>query len=449
MAKNPVLTVIDGWKSILTGFGVSGKDKLYDFLTQWDRPIENYLENDYAGDDVTGRLIDEIPNEGTRSWTEIIGATSEQEKLITNLENKLDVIHKHRHAWVWSRLYGGSVILINTNVDSADLAKPLNLKSEGGEIKALTVLHRFELQPDSSSITSDIASSNFGLPEFYQLTSSVGNTSSIITKIHYSRLIRFDGSLLPRQKFRENNYWHDSFITKCRESIRNYNVAHMSSVAAAVDFSVPVIKMKNLADIVYAGKKDVIESRVHTMNMCKSMMRMILLDESETLEYLTRTVTGLPELVSKAEDRLVMSTKMPRTKILGESPKGLQGDGKSEDRQWYDLVSQERERVIEKPYTKLFNLFLEQLKLPTTISYKFKPLWQQSDQEKATTYKTYAEADQIYLANGVISQATVQESRFGGDEFGTEITLTASDKDIELEEETPKEEKPTPNGEQS
>lgn len=421
----------DGWSSILSGMGVKGRDKNLDFNAVWERASEADLENSYSSDDVCGRIVDEICEDGTRSWSEYLNCDDDQEAALQALENKLDCRIKFREGWRWSRLYGGAAIIVNTNLKIDEMNRPLNLKTEGGEIVSLTVVNSFELIPaDGLNLTIDVSSTNYGLPDMYKLQSRVGQ-KNVVTLIHHSRVFRFEGKPLPRLRFRLNRYWHDSVLTKSMGAIRNYNIAHDSAALTASDFSVPVIKMKGLADMVRAGKGQLVQDRLNIIKTTKSMLSMVLIDESEELDHLTRSVSGLSEIIKATQDRLVMSTKMPRTKILGESPGGLGSNGNSEDRSWYDLVEAERGRVIDPPYTRLFNLLLEQLGLPQTISYKFSTLWQQSDKEKADAYKVFAEADHIYLQDGVVSQKTVQESRFGGELFGTEINLSDDDKIVD------------------
>lgn len=422
---------VDGWISMLTGLGDQARDKLTSFIARWTKKNQTDLEDAYAGDDVTGRFVDEIPNDGTRRWIKLKGASPEQEKAYNELEDRLEVISKFRLAWKWSRLNGGGLLLVNTNIRPQEMFTPLNLEREGGLITSLVVFASEELQADTSKIISDVSNADFGLPEFYRLVSSVDN-ASLNTVIHHSRFIRIEGAELPRKKFKANGYFSDSMITKSEEAIRNYVVAHSSIAQTIVDFSVPVIKIHGLADLVSADKLKPLQDRISIMNMSKSMLRMILIDDTETLEHLTRNITGLPEAVNKTESRLVMSTRMPRWKILGEQAGGISGNGEAEERSWYGLVSSERERVIKKPWTRFFILMLQHLKLPPNMSYEFCNLWEESSTEKATNRKANAETDKIYLEAGVLSPQTVQESRFGGEEYGTDIELGPDDADPNL-----------------
>ena len=92
-------------------------------------------------------------------------------------------------------------------------------------------------------------------------------------------------------------------------------------------------------------------------------------------------------------DALVRATDMPRTIILGEAPGGLNVSGESELRAWYDFVASQQPQKLTPPINRLLEVIFairsnKNETVPTEWTIEYAPLWQPSEQEKATTAKT-------------------------------------------------------------
>jgi phage-related protein (TIGR01555 family) len=417
----------DGWMNVLTGLGRANRDKAKMSYAQWDRPIERDLEEVYAADDVARNLVDDLPNEGTREWIEFVHENANIKKAFQDMFDLWDIRGKFRTAWSWSRLHGGAGLWLVTDADALQVQEPLDLDqiaSEGG-LKSIVVFSRWELV--AKDIDANPASPTYGLPKTYSLSPRFGTGNTSLT-IHASRILRFEGLPLPRQLFINNNYWGDSVLTGAIESIKNYNNANLYMVNALCDFSVPVMKLKNLANLFAAGQESVVQNRLASMNMCRSTLRMIALDEEEDFQYVNRSMASIPESVEKAAERLVVASKMPRTRILGESSKGLGNGGEADERKWFDFVRNQQEQVLSQPLEKLLRAIMLSPGSPTggqvddELSWKFKSLWQQTNNEKAELYGKVATADAIYLDRGVISPVDVAK-RFGEDDFSADLVV--------------------------
>jgi hypothetical protein len=60
---------------------------------------------------------------------------------------------------------------------------------------------------------------------------------------------------------------------------------------------------------------------------------------------------------------------------------------------------------------------------PDNWTVSFPPLWQPTEQERATTRKMVAETDAIYYDMGVVTSSEVRSSRFGSDEYSSETVI--------------------------
>jgi hypothetical protein len=320
--------------------------------------------------------------------------------------------------------------------DGMDPSEPV-LQDRIGEIKSLTTLSRYELTPDV--INSDLDSPHFGHPEIYSLQTSQ-ETDFDQKYIHHSRILRFDGVILPRRLRLQNQYWGDSVFTRTINAIKNYNSANDSAVSALQDFSVGVFQIKNLASLIASGQEDIVRQRLELVNYSKSVIKSIVLDMEEKFEHQSKSLSGVPEVMKQASLRLVVASGMPHTKMLGESPSGLGADGQSEERGWYDYVKTQQRNVLRPRIDTLLRYIFLSKRGPTggitpdKWSYEFNPLWQMSDSDQAKMEYVIAQKDGIYIQNGVCDPDEIARSRFGGEKFSSDtvIDLEARAKDNPL-----------------
>lgn len=423
----------DGFVNLLTGMGLKSKDKGRNTRANWEILNEIDAEYLYAGSSMAAKIVDELPEEACREWIEVKGLDTSTLKDINDELDRLKVKEKMQEAWSMARLYGGSALFIGT--DAADYSEPLDL-NRVTRLKFLTPLSKWELTP--SRIQGHIASTEFQQPEMYRLSVTGGGKESIAInnqEIHHTRLIRFDGAYLPKRLYITNNYWHDSVLSRLLEPIRGYENAHSSSVASLIDFDTPVLKIANLAEMFAAGQEGVVNSRMESLDLCKSVIRTMIIDKEEEFDHVGRQLNGVEGLVNKAEDRLVAATNYPRTKLLGDSPKGLQSSGKSEQSQWYDFVAGQQEKHLRVAIDRFFSVLLRSKMGPTrgqypkSFTWDFRSLWQMSDEQKSEIYKRTAEADAVYLDRGVIDANDIQKNRFKPDGFAVDMALDTEEPD--------------------
>ncbi len=437
MNRTVTRIIHDGWVNILTGLGVLNKDKRTGARIEFATLKEVEVEALYAGDDVARKYVNIIPCESFRKGYEIVGL---DEKILSNLTDtikKLQINEKFLLAFTWARMYGGSAILIGVSDGEEDLSEPLNITSIK-EINSLTVLHRWELQTNSTTIEKDISNPNFGLPNLYQLQSNRANVDQSQVNIHHTRLIRFDGALLPTRLFEQNEYWHDSILTAFFNPLRNFNLAHDTLPNIIQEFGQGILKMKDVADLLAAGKETDVINRLAAFDLGKTAYKTAVIDETEDYQQISKTLTGLKDTMSEINRRLVVSTNMPHTIILGDSPTGgLNGKGVSEKGDFFDLIASQQNTILRPRLERIINLiFLQQQGpagglIPDNWNISFIPLKEMDRKEEAEIHKIQAESDKIYLENAVLGPDEVALSRFSQPTFSvqTEIDVKVREDD--------------------
>jgi phage-related protein (TIGR01555 family) len=427
-------TVMDGWFNVITGLGTLQKDKRLGAEVEYSGLKEKEVEQLYAADDVAASLVDILPEDAVREWIKFEFDT-ELGKAIEDYLDDLKLSENLEVGWKWGRLYGGSAILINID-DSQDLSLPLDL-NRIRQIFSFVPLTRYELKP--VKIEDDLTSHNFGKPILYEFNSRrnvISGKGSKNRLIHHTRLIRFDGVQLPLGLHIANQHWGDSVLTRTYNAIRNYNTSNDAVATVLQEFNTGVLKIKNLAEMLAQGENASVQQRFEIISLAKSVCRAIVIDgESESYDNISASVSGIPDMLRTISQRLVVASRMPHTKILGESPSGLGATGESEIREWYDFVSRQQELILRPKIHKVLQIVFAARqgpssgKEPETWSFEFSPLWQKSDKELAEIRKMQAETDEIYIRSQVVDPDEVAISRFGSNKYSVDTTI-----DIEARE---------------
>lgn len=435
----------DGWKNLVTGLGTVRDKRIGGQVTAPIILDHSTLDAMYAGDDIVGTIIDLPAQEMVREWItmNVEAETSDPESDTAIAKDtmvalgKLGAQAKFGSALSWARLHGGSVILLGVD-DGQDPSEPLDV-SRIQTFEWMTVLDRWDVQVEQRY--GDPFSPKFGEPELYRVVTSATHTTGLVDTrgqplsggmgiVHESRVLRFDGVLTTRRRKIDLGGWCDSVITRLWEVVRDFQAAWGGASHLLSDFSQGIFKMKGLAEMLAADEEDLVLQRMMLLDLARSMVRAIPVDaDNESFERTTTPVTGLPDLLDRFAGRLSAAARIPVTLMMGESPSGLNATGDSDIRNFYDRIKSEQERYLREPLSRVIEyLFLAKDgptngREPKGWGFVFDPLWQPTEGEQATTRKTVAEADLIYLDTGVVSPEEVAESRYGGDSYSAETSL--------------------------
>jgi phage-related protein (TIGR01555 family) len=428
--------MMDGWANILTGLGIKGRDRRMSAHIRWSPMMREEQEEIYAADGIAKKIIDTIPDEAMEKGYKITGLDPKQLKFLLARLQELRFDERFNEAWKNDRMHGGGGIFKVCEDGGMETRMP------DRKLLALNVMTRWDLWIWATNIIGDVTNSRFGEPEAYQLQISEGQ-KTYSQPIHWTRIVRFPGTYLPRQLRKLNNYWGDSELNRLKNAIRNYSTAHDAIAASIEDFSIPVMKITGLHQLVASNSDQTVIKRLEIANMAKSIARTIILDaEKEEFTHATRQVTGLADLMDKVEGRLVTETNMPKTKLFGTSPKGLGGEGGHEEVNWYDYVKAQQQTYLKPRMIEVIRHIVKtEMKNvdPSTVDIEFNPLWQMDEKEQASVRYQTAQADQIYIQNQVLDPTEVAKSRFGSGKYSIDTTI-----DMDMREPSGALERPDP-----
>ncbi|RLC38017.1 hypothetical protein DRH27_03270, partial [Candidatus Falkowbacteria bacterium] len=321
-----------------------------------------------------------------------------------------------------------------------DFTEPLD-EERIDSIDFLRVYNRFELFLNNSNLYDDITSDKFGEPELYEVRPLTGGESY---EVHESRLLRFDGNLIPDDLLQEQEFWSDSVYQSVYDRLRGLDTTYGNVEQIISEFTIAKLTIDNLQNQLDNGKENMIMKRLHILDMAKNLLNTILLDKEEEFERVTASLAGLEEAVNKLERAYSGVTGIPSTLLFGENPKGLNagGEASSQIRLYYDNISARQEEKYQEQTERLVYLIMKSKKGPTKgqvvedWAVEFNPLWQMSEKELAEVKKLNAETDKIYWEIEAVTADEITMSRFvNAGEYSTDTTISESHiKEIEERE---------------
>lgn len=436
----------DGWKNIITGLGTA-RDKrtgtqIAPALVQGSRDeFDAWYASDHTAAKIARLPAREMTREGITlqvddsvEGEEVKTEASVGDKLITAKQvmqafDDLSVMGRITEALVWARVHGGSLIYMSVE-DGSDRTEPLDLNNIK-EFKFLKVYDRWECEIERV-VEGDLDEERNGEPDEYKITPDPQHSTDMTDGflVHASRVIRLDGVRTSHRRMQLNSGWADSVYTSMRTTLEDYGISWAAITHLLQDFSQAVFKMQGLADAVMQSEGNEVLNRMMMMDLCRSVARAIPVDaEGEDFSRTPTPMGGLPETIDRLMLRLADAAEMPVTLLFGQSPAGLNATGDGDIRFFYDQIRAKQEETVRPPLDRIFDVLFASKAGPTNgvepenWSYSFDPLWQETDKQKAETRKVQAEADSIYLADGVLDPEEVAMSRFGGDTYSTDTVL--------------------------
>lgn len=414
----------DGWYNLFTGMGLRKRDKRVNtkFGVAVDLDRET-LSEIFTGDGI-GRRIVQIPaDDVVRNWFKVEG---DPDGLILNKLEEISTRQNVKEALYWARLFGGSIIVILID-DGQELDQPVN-EALIRNVVGLHVYDRYDVQWTSTDLYDDPRDKNFGLPKIYTVSN---NTTGQVFRVHESRVIRFEGDVVPRVKRHKNNGWSNSILVGVYDRLRGLADSYAGIEGIITEFIIGKLTIKNLQSLISSREgTELVKKRLDILDMSKHVLNSLLLDEGEEFDRVSASGTqGLSTLIHDLMLALSAAAGIPVIKLFPEQAKGLGGEAFGNIRLYYDDISSIQDEKIKPQLIKL----VKYIQLAKELKFNgreldnwdivFNPLWQQTGEEISKTRKAQADVDQIYYEMGLPGEIIIA-NRFGGDTYSSDTVLS-------------------------
>lgn len=409
---------IDGLYNMLSGLGSENDKASYTHVAPATPKTKEELTDLYRENVYVAKLCDVLPKDVIKRGVRI-ALKDAPESLGDNPFDiplaQLGVLHALAQAHIWAKLYGGGAVVLGIE----DLERNDRQVRPGGKLRFLLPVTCHELKPES--YISDWSDRNWGKPRVYVCNTRKG-TAVAPSRIHYSRVVRFEGVPVPSddQPELECPGWGDSEITRCWPKIRDLTIVEQAMASATHDLNVMVLAIRGLN--IVATNEDghaELQKRLLAINLSKSICNAVLIDaDEEKAEYLTRDVKGFAELHDRFRLALSAASEIPHTRLFGDSPTGLSTDDKSGHQNWATVVAASQKFDYEPALRQVVDLMMADTSGPTKgkaydYTVEWPPYTEPSDEEKSKAEHNLAQADALMIRAGVVNKEEVFHYRHG------------------------------------
>ena len=394
----------------------------------------------YVDDGLFAKIINTPADDATRNGFEVEGIDEQSEHKLKSIFEDLAGEQNFAKALSFSRLTGGSVVM-PVFVDGSDkLTEPLNENSlqrvEEIRVYDSTEVIPLETEQDRNNI-------NFGKTKTYIINDL---STGAYFEIHASRLLIFDGELIPNIVRSQRSGWGGMVLEKVFDAlIDKYNKGNKYTVDIMERMAQGVMKIEG-----YANRLSSVDGNEHmikylnNIDMTRSILNTLAIDKLDDFDFKNIPLTGIKDVLDKFQTALAGVTEIPVTLLFGRSPGGQNATGDSDFEQYYSFVSKIQSRQL-KPNLSRFIYLLSKCRdynvtLPEYWNIKFKPLKVASEKEEAEIEYIEAQTEEkkantmaIYQSVGALDGQEIRDEISEDYKLNRTMDYTGISDDVEGE----------------
>ncbi len=433
----------DGFVNVMSKLGLQADNQFSDgryvfgpFLSR-DR---QQLEAAYRSSWVVGQVVDAIAEDMTKKRAEIVSQMPPND--IAKLNRSMGILRVWPSlcsALKWARLFGGGLAVML--IDGQNMQTPLRVETiRKDQFKGFLVLDRWLVQPTVEDLVKDLGP-DFGMPKYYDI---IGDAAVLPnTRVHYSRVVRFDGIELNYYGKKMENGWGIAEAERMHDRLIAFDSATTGAAQLIFKAHLRGIGVKGFREALAAGGK--VEEAVIKMfdyiRLLQSNEGLTVLDADDEFWTHSYTFAGLADVIMMLGQQIAGSTGIPLVRLFGMSPAGLNATGESDLRNYYDKVNAIQETELRPPLAEkiypVLSMSVLGKPLPEDFDFAFPPLWQMQDKEKVEVAKAVSDGVSQMVNSGIIGRQTAlrelkQASKITGVFSNiTDEMIASADDDVE------------------
>lgn len=391
------------------------------FLPTISQPL---IENAYRTSWLTRKIHDLPPFEMTREgrdWQ----AKKEQIEALEATEQRVNLWPKIREALALGRLHGGAALIVGVRSGgSMDPSLPLDVMRVGKDgLRYAFVVSRHQLSAPQG-MELDPESDFYRQPAMYEIR---GGGRGARQLIHPSRVFPFHGSpLLPGMQTVSalDSFWGDPLLVSLKSAIDNSEVSQAAVATLLHEMKLDVITIPGLTEQLGTVEGEtLVAKRVEAINLLKSMFNALLLDGGEidtsgkavggeTWETRQLSFAQHPELLRQFLGIVAGAADIPVTRLIGESPGGMQSTGKGEQDDFERMIGSRQGAEIKPALVRLDEILLRSAlgSRPPEIYWEFAPLRPADEKEASENEERDAKTVLSYQQTGLIPASALAKA---------------------------------------
>ena len=407
---------LDGWKSLLTGFGTrkdKGKVNL-DAVGTFPRLVPEQLAVLYYADGVIHNAVDIPAEKMTQTGFEVEGDDGTLYKAF----NSLGGPEKFKQALQHTRLYGGAIIVLDIE-GAGGWDTPWDGKT--GRIRSLREYPRTRVllgAMETVKIPESIYYDNY---ERW----SIENGEGIPFIVHVSRILIFRSDIkvdrLQPGFLDYERFWGLSEVYRGLEDAHHFGKSKQGVSHLMQELSVAKYRLSNLESLVAESDYKSLENRMDAIDMQKSVVNGVFLGEGEEYTRENANFTGVPEVWDRQMMAVSGAYRIPVTLLFGRSAAGMNATGEGDDDNFNAYVAGLQQTQLLPPLLRLMTCINNQLKIVKVdekslsgLTINFNPLSKRDQLKDAQVRQTMSVSDRNYVEAGILSPEDIIRNRFQG-----------------------------------
>lgn len=418
--------MFDSFANFLAGFGIWGRDKSLSQRFVLDLLDQQQLDAAYRSDWISRKIVDIPAFDSTRAWRSW-QAEKEQIGALEKSERDLQLQLKMLQAISKARLYGGAALIIG--IKNQDFKTELDPETVGKDDLAFVhVVSRWRLSAGARIL--DITSPWYGEPSYYQRSNpapipAVGGVQQVEESglgyypgetlfIHPSRVVKLTGLDYPDIEM-SPDAWGDSVLQPVHDAIRGAGLVNSSIATVVAESKLDVISVPGLTNNMQSDEGAArLYARFSGANAAKSVVNATLIDTEEKWERKELSLTGHDKVMAMFLQICAGAADIPATRLLGQSPAGMDATGASDIRNYYDRLDSDRAVRLTPAMSRLDEVLIRHTfgSRPEEIHYNWNSLWQMDDSQKADVHLKKAQAFKIHNDSGLINEDVLRDGLY-------------------------------------
>lgn len=388
------MQLFDSLVNFVAGLG-TGRDKRTGTGYAATADTAQELTTFYRESWLAKKIVNLPPYDAFREWRNWQGDAQQIEK-IEKEEKRLDLLRTYMRAATLARLYGYCAIYIsNGDGDVTTELKPETVGANG--IRFLNILLPRQLKDGPLDYNPE--SSGFMKPLYYELTVGAGAVTALQgVHIHPSRLIMFEGDSVPDPEIdirdTGGKIGGDSVLKSRKQAIVDAEATAANIASLVFEAKIDIIKIPNFfANLIDPQYREQLFTRFELAATAKGINGALLLDAEEQYEQKSAQFGNLAELINTFVQQVSGASDIPITRLLGQSPGGMNSTGEHDLRNYYDHISAQQKVSIAPVIAPLDEMIIRSAlgDRPADVFYNWASLWQLSAKEVAEIGKINSE----------------------------------------------------------
>jgi len=401
----------DVWANTYSGLGTAQYDpsRQTQYYTTYDITSRPQVIRAMMRSNPLGRKI--VEKQVKMAWGsgvgyQVIGGGDNAERDLKAELRRLEVQAKIQRARVLGRAFGGALLVMSVD-DGLDPSEPLDL-SRVRRLLYLRPIDRWDIPMQQLDMTGGPRD---GETEYYTISSS---HSASQVRVHYSRVIRFEGLEVDRYTKGTIGNWSDSVLQPVYDAVRDIDSGGQSLSSQLASAVQSVYKIKGLHEQILAGNREFVEDWMASLELFRSHLRAVGLDaDNEDLQYLARPLGDSVHVYHALMHRVAAAADMPITELFGMSPSGLSTDDQSGTRRFYDkITAEERQGEQGRALDRVLEVITNQQLVPSLngsdVLYSWPSLYSPTAKEEAELTKLRSDTAVQLIAAGVLTAEEVR-----------------------------------------